>query len=196
MKDLNTILTESTQSHEYRLKFAFEPTNKCVEKLQRVLSKYDLVSFGPVKKTIFQSKPLDFYELDCGEIYMIDVETSRAVSQNIMLYDITSCLKVSEALVRVRGKNEPVQQPMEEQEDDIKFDEYITKLTDTNYSDAVDIDVNELMGDALADEVAKQTLDQYNNERQPWAEFMDASFNHYYPKAPSDVVKDSGPTKE
>lgn len=197
MKDLMNILLEGKEPHSYRLKFAFSPSTAHLEKLERMLGKYDIVSFGPVKKTIFQSKPLDFYNIDCGEVYMIDIELGRAVSQNILLYDISSLLKVSEALVHVRCATEPVQIQVQEQEDDIEFDEeYTPKLTDTDYSDADPIDKDEFMGDLLADKVVDESIAQYHEDRTPYAEYMSASFSYYYPKAQSDVAKDNGPIKE
>ena len=188
-------LLEGKEANEYRLKFAFEPTAKQLDKLKAALSKYDLISFGPVKKTIFQTKPLDFADMDCGEIYMIDIETELPASQNIMLYDITNCMKVPESLVRVRNAHEPIQSQLDE-DGDIEFDEYIPKLMDSDYKDAEPIDPTEYMGDKLSDKIIDEATKDYSEERTPYAEFMSASFNHYYPKADSDVQKDAGPTKE
>ena len=197
MRNLKTILKESAQGKEFILKFAFEPKPDMIQKIRQALEKYDIVSFGDVKKTIFQSKPLDFYNLDCGEIYMINIEIMRPASQNIMLYDITSRLKVSEALVRVRGADEPLEIERTAEEHDIDFDEeYCTKLTDPEYKDAPQINSKEFMGDDLADEVVKVSVEEYNKDRTPWAEYMGADFSHYFKKANSDVPKDNGPVKE
>ena len=197
MTNLMNILLEAKQTYIYRLKFAFEPSKNDLVKVERMLSKYDSVSFGPLKKTIFQCKPLDFPNLDAGEIFMVDVDLGRAVSQNILLYDVTSLLQVPESLVVVRSALEPLALEAELTENDIDFDEeYLPKLEDPDYKDAEKIDVSEWMGDKLADKVVADAIADYSEERTPYAEYMSASFNHFYPKAQSDVPKDKGPTKE
>ncbi|MFD0851312.1 hypothetical protein ACFQ07_03735, partial [Actinomadura adrarensis] len=73
MNRLQQILTDKKPVFEYRVKFAVEPTNEQLSKVsQRLMDRYDAFDIGALKKTIFMEKPLDFYELDCGEIWMFD----------------------------------------------------------------------------------------------------------------------------
>lgn len=197
MKNLMDIILDGEQLHEYRLKFAFEPSEHQVTRIKQLLEKYDLVSSDPMKRTIFQSRPLDFYNLDAGEIWMMDVSTARPVSDNVLLYEMGSLLKVSEALLRVRPKNAPYQEQLAEQEDDLQLDEYVTKLTDTDYTDAPEINIDELAGDKFVDTVVDKAVQEYSKDRTPYAAYMMAGFEAMNPpQAQSDAPADGGPTKE
>ncbi|WPK19511.1 hypothetical protein [Salmonella phage SD-1_S14] len=90
---------------------------------QRLMDRYDAFEIGALKKTIFMEKPLDFYELDCGEIWMFDFKCHRGVQSNVLMYEIGNLLSMTEALIRVRSKDEPRQIEMTDLEDDIDFDD-------------------------------------------------------------------------
>lgn len=196
MKDLKDIIMNGEQVYEYRLKFAFDPEGKNVDRIKQILEKYDLVDVSPVKRTIFQSRPLDFYNLDCGEIYIIDATTKRPIQDAVLLADICSSMCVSESLVRVRNKNSLYQDEMAKQEDDLQLDEYIVKMTDTNYTDAETINVDDHAGDKFVDKVVDAAVADYSKDRTPYSDFMIAGYEAMYPKAKADVKKDAGPRKE
>ena len=196
MKDLKDIILNGEQVYEYRLKFAFDPEGKNVERVKSILEKYDLVDMSPVKRTIFQSRPLDFYNLDCGEIYIIDASTKRPIQDAVLLSDLCSSMCCSESLVRVRNKNSVYQDEMAQQEDDLQLDEYIVKMNDKDYTDAPTINVDDFMGDKLADKVVDAAKADYSKERTPYADYMIAGYEAMYPRAKSDVTKDAGPRKE
>ena len=194
MKNLMDFLMQNKDIHEYRLKFAFEPSADQLDCLKKKLSKYDLIDFGPVQKTIFQTKPLDFYHLDCGEIYMIDVQLERPTTQDLLAKDVSALMKVSESLVVVRDKNEPLE--IEHSKDLDLDEEYESILMDPDYKEAESIDPKELCGDEYTDEMVKAVVDHAKSDGGAYKDFMSASFSFYYPKAASDVPKDQGPVKE
>ena len=196
MKDLKDIILNGEQVYEYRLKFAFEPEGKNVERIKQILEKYDAIDVSPVKRTIFQSRPLDFYNLDCGEIYIIDASTKRPIQDQVLLSEICAAMCCSEALVRVRNKHSVYQEEMDKQEDDLALDEYIVKMTDADYTDAQEINVDDFMGDKLADKAVDAAKAEYSKERTPYADYMIAGYEAMYPRAKSDVAKDAGPRKE
>ena len=67
MKDLMGVLLSNQVSTEYRVKFAFEPSKKQVEDLKLIFDKYDCQGMSKLDRTIFQSKPVDFYSLTISE---------------------------------------------------------------------------------------------------------------------------------
>lgn len=195
MKDLKDIILNSEQIHEYRIKFAFEPSEKDVTRIKQILEKYDLLDAGYVKRTIFQSRPLDFYNLDCGEIYIMDISVKRGIQDQVLLHELGAAMHCSEALIRVRNKNSLYQEAMEAQEDDLELDEYIEISVDGSGPELCP-DRDQYAGDDFVDAVVKAAVDDYSKERTPYSDFMVAGFEAMYPKAASDVAKDAGPRKE
>lgn len=176
MANLLDIIMNNKKVYDYRIKYAFEPTEKQLTRTKQVLEKYDIVSTDPLKKTIFQNKPIDFFNLDCGEIWMLDVSVATPIQHDIVLAELATALQASKALILVGNKIPP--QSTYDQYDDLDFDkEYTAKLTDTNYTDAKIHDVNQLAGNKFIEDVIKATVDDYSNERTPYAEFMGAGWS-------------------
>lgn len=193
MKNLMDIILDGQQIFEYRLKFAFEPCDKQLERIEQLMSKYDLVESTPLKRTIFQTNPHDFPNLDAGEIWMMDVTLGRGLQHDRVTQQLCEALKVPAGLLLVRNMEEPIQEYLAAAEGDIEFDEeYVPKLTDADYSDAADVDHSDNMGDALADKAAEAKSENSHG----YADFMIAGYEQMYPTAKSDVVADQGPTKE
>lgn len=190
------IILDGEQIFEYRLKFAFPPCEKQVERIEQVLGKYDLIESAPLTRTIFQTNPVDFPQLDAGEVWMMDVTLGRAMQPTVALQEVASIIGASESLIRVRNMAEPLQEYAAEAEGDIEFDEeYTPKTLDSEYTDAAPVDHSDNMGDELSDKAAQAATDQAK-QRSVYAEFMVAGYEQMYPKAASDVAADQGPTKE
>lgn len=170
------IIMNNKKIHDYRLKFAFEPDEKELKKINDVLAKYDVVSTEALKRTIFQSKPVDFYNLDCGEIWIMDVGLAQGIQHDIVHGELSSALGKSKALIIVSNKNVPTSTY---DTDDLDFDKvYEPKLLDPNYSDAHETP-KDIAGEALKDKVIKACVDDYNKDRTPYSEYMAAGFNPY-----------------
>lgn len=170
MNKLQKILTDITPTYEYRVKFAFEPSHEMMSKItSRLMDKYDAIQVGALQKTIFQDKPLDFYNLDCGEIWMFDFKCHRGVQTNVLMYEIGDMLSVTEALIRVRSLDEPYQENIEELEDDIDFDE---PVLGTDFGEP-EPDGQELAGQKRIETVLKDE----NKRQQPlFSEYMAAGY--------------------
>lgn len=198
MKNLMDIILDGDQIFEYRIKFAFQPTEKHVTRIEQMLGKYDLHEAQPLKRTIFQSRPTDFENLGAGEIWMLDVTLGRALQPEITRIEIGALLKMPDSYIHVRNMAEPLQEYVTAEEDgDIDFDEeYTPKLLDPDYSDAAPVDKSDYMGDALADKVVAAAKADYAKDRTPYADYMVAGYEAMYQKAASDVAQDKGPTKE
>ncbi|MED6699513.1 hypothetical protein VWH97_07235 [Escherichia coli O157] len=172
MNKLQQILTENKPVYEYRVKFAFEPSTEQLSKVtQRLVDRYDAFEVGALKKTIFMEKPLDFYELDCGEIWMFDFKCNRGVQSNVLMYEIGNLLSVTEALIRVRSKDEPRQIEMSISEDDVDFDEI--RVIGKDFGDAVDS--TGISGQERADKAVEDAKEEIKRDNK-YSQYMSAGF--------------------
>lgn len=194
--DLSNIILNDKKVHEYRIKFAYEPSSDDIEKIKQVLEKYDLIKTHELKRTIFQSKPLDFYNLDCGEIWMVDIELNRGLQDDIVISEIANRLKVPKSVLLITNKNFP--SPMYAADiDDVVFDneydeKYTTKLTDKDYSDY--LNKPDVYGDDFVDAVVDKAVQSYKKDRTPYSNYMIAGFEDFYKTEKSDAAP-SKPTK-
>lgn len=176
MDNLQKLLTDLTPEYSYRIKFACEPSTEELHKVvTRLTDRYDAFEVGPVKKTIFQERPIDFYNLDCGEIWMFDFKCRRGVQPDVLLYEIGNLLKWSEELIHVRDNLSPLQQEVAavEDGDDIDFDEYEPRILDKDYSEVPEVDADEIAGQSRTDKAVEDAL---KNKKYSYAKYMSAGF--------------------
>lgn len=172
MERLQDIITSMTPVYEYRVKFAKEPTSEELGKVTaRLLDRYDATEIGPLKRQMFTVRPLDFYELDCGEIWSFDFKCTRGVATNVLLYEIGNLLKWTEALIRVRSKDEPREEEIESTED-LEFDDY-EPVVGQDFGPALDAD--DLAGQERAETAVKDALEAARKESK-YSEYMSAGF--------------------
>jgi hypothetical protein len=72
MKQFATYLTEGKKDYGFRIKLAIEPTDGVMDKLEHVLSRYELISISHPKKSPIQKHPADFQTLKNAEVWTID----------------------------------------------------------------------------------------------------------------------------
>lgn len=178
MNKLQKILTSLTPEFEYRVKFAMEPSTEDIAKISaRLTDRYDAVEIGPLTKLIFQDKPLDFYELDCGEVWMFDFTCNRGVQPEVLRYEIGNLLKWTESYIKVRSKEDPVEIEREEEQDDIDFDEYEPAIGQP--FGQPEPDAAELAGQERADKAASEALENLHKVKSndKFAKYFAAGFN-------------------
>lgn len=181
MNKLQEILTSLTPEFSYRVKFACEPSKEELSRVQaRLTSRYDAFEVGPLKKTIFQDKPQDFYNLDCGEIWMFDFKSHRGVQSDVLTYEIGALLQWTETFIHVRDLLSPYQEEMTAAEDgelDLDFDEVVEPLLlDPDYKECPPIDAEEYAGQGRADKAVADAVADYKKDRTPYAEYMQAGY--------------------
>lgn len=171
MNKLQQMLTELKPTHSYRIKFAFEPSKEELSRITtRLNDKYDATHIGALVKTIFHVNPIDFPNMDCGEIWYFDFECTRGIQSDVLLYEIGSMLKVSEAFIKVRNNNDPYQEQIADTEDDdLVLDDYEPLLLDPDMTEVPDYDASEVVGQGRIDAIMKQ-------KRSDISELMSASF--------------------
>lgn len=109
MKTYLEHLMESDREYHYRIKTIEPLEDYLVEKLERVLIKYDLRSLVGPTKTIIQEHPLDFYDISNAEVYIVDVVLGIPQSSYILQQEIRSNLHIPEKYIVVRAANEPLE---------------------------------------------------------------------------------------
>lgn len=178
MNRLQDMLTSLNPVFSYRIKFACEPSTEELHKItSRLTDRYDAFDIGAVKKTIFQTNPIDFYNLDCGEIWMFDFKCHRGVQPQMLVFEIGNILKWPESLIHVRSNDEPYQIEIAGTEDDIDFDEeYEPRLLDPEYKEVPEVDAEEIAGQGRADAAVKDAIDAYNKDKKPYFDFLSAGF--------------------
>lgn len=191
------IILDGEQIFEYRIKFTFEPSDKDVERVKRFMESYDVVDCGAIRHTIFQTNPVDFPHLDAGEIYIMDVSTSRALQLTEAIRKLAEYTDIPECCLNIRNMAEPLACYESVEEDDLDFDEtYEPKLFDKDYKDAPAVNIDENMGDKLSDNAAAEAS-KAAKAKGLYSQYMAAGFGQeLYPTAKSDVKQDGGPTKE
>lgn len=178
MNRLQEILTALNPVFSYRIKFASEPSKEELHSVvTRLTDRYDAFEVGAMKKTIFQTSPVDFYNLDCGEIWMFDFKCNRGIQPDVLLFEIGALLKWPESLIHVRSNDEPYQEELADLEDDIEFDElHSPLLLDPDYKEVPEVDAEEIAGQGRAETATKEAIDSYNSGKKPYTEFLSAGF--------------------
>lgn len=96
-----------SKEYDFRIKFAEKLTDEKVNKLERVLDKYDLIELTGPTETIVQEHPLDFQDIDNAEIYIFTAKVALPASPYILLQEIKNQLDIPEKFIVVRTDNDP-----------------------------------------------------------------------------------------
>ena len=157
MPTLFEYIEQLKEKHEVRVKFACEVTDEMMDKIERHLQKYDAEKVSSPSKTILQARPLDFPNLDMGEIYIIDFTSNLPVSNEMLKQELARLLNVSEGLVVVRGANEDREIEQEEEKLQNPKEEYKVKLgSDYDKSEGSDVKASEVFGDKFNGSLLKE----------------------------------------
>jgi hypothetical protein len=81
MKTFQQYLAESTQTHDYRIKFVGTVPADFVKSFRKQLEKFDPVSMGDVRTTPVMSQPQDFPSFANESVSMIDVSFRYPATQ-------------------------------------------------------------------------------------------------------------------
>src|SRR5574343_560509 len=76
MKSLHQYLTESRKVYKFKIKLAIEPVDELLDRIEKAMGKFDLVSLSKPKRTPVQAHPTHFSGLQNTETWSIDVEVN------------------------------------------------------------------------------------------------------------------------
>ena len=191
----------------FRVKFAFQPKDIDMDRVERALQKYDVIDIGPISKTIFQKNPVDFADINNSEIWIFDVTLGFPVASFVLKEELIQLFKTHSKFIVVRGEDDPLQEQADEILEDDEDNE--TANADEDSEPILNNDHYEELSEFEAD--AKEYYgDDYNEEMlKVFAEEkakLDARYHKYdYPAGEglfpevvldSDIKQDDGPTKE
>jgi hypothetical protein len=112
-----------------------------MDRVEYILSKYDVVSIDGPKKTIMQSRPLDFSTMIAAEVYIIDIVTHIPISPYILQQELRHVLNVPESQLIVRNVNDPNEIQSDRQAETLAADEQAYK-DDLRRASLLSTDVN------------------------------------------------------
>lgn len=158
MNNVQKFLSTLSPEYSYRIKFAFEPSNKELELLSTHLtSKYDMFEMSDIYKTPFQSVPKDFEHLNsAGEVWMFDFKSKRGVSDNLLTYEIGNIMKVPENYIVIRNNLQTLDPVL----DDLELDD--------------EIDVSDLYGEKMINNTIE---DSKKHSPSNYVKFLEPRFN-------------------
>jgi len=149
MPTLLEYINQLQREHRYRVKMAFQPTERQLETLERHMKKYDALEVGRPEKLMLQSSPMDFPQLGGHEIVIVDVVTRLPVSSPVLETELRTLMFVSEGLLKVFGRNEPIEQQIEAEKPE---GEYVPLIGN-------DADVESTEQDSVGDKYNQEMLD-------------------------------------
>ena len=144
VKSLAQYLAENEVTHEFRVKFAVEPTDKQLDSMETHLRKYDAFDVETPQKTIMQRNPRDFRHHKAAEIFYVDFKSRLPAAPHMLLAEISQITGISERNIVVRNKMEPLHL---EDDNDEPVEDYTTRLTDEEYTEHEDPKAEEFYGE-------------------------------------------------
>lgn len=159
MKQLQAYLAEGEKTYEFRLKTIVELSDDQLDKMETHLRKYEAFDIGSPKRTIMQSKPLDFHEAGPNEVFIIDFKTKLPMSPAYALTELVQLIGIAEKEIRLNSTSEPreIENTIRQSKDlDAKS---TAKLLDTDYSDAEDVDGADYHGEQHLTKFMKELQD-------------------------------------
>jgi hypothetical protein len=162
MPTLLEYINQLQQEHRYRIKMAFQPSDRQLEVLERHMKKYDALEVGRPEKLMLQAQPMDFPQLGGHEIVIVDVVTRLPISPPLLNAELRSLMFVKDGMIKVFGRDEPVEQQIE---DDSEPNHEAKLGTDYSEAEANAVAADDAAGDKYNQALLKD-LDKANKERK------------------------------
>jgi hypothetical protein len=151
--DIKQYLTEAEKQYHLRLKTIVPLDDELMDKIEMMVAKYQPTSISRPMKTIMQRQPLDFPNVDCAEVFIVDMSFMLPTAPHVLRADLRKVLDAPENFVFVRNQNEPGewQTEMLNALADIEAEAKkqglipVAALEDPEYNDS-DLQVNDLYG--------------------------------------------------
>lgn len=157
MKTFKQYLQESKQTYTFRIKLANEIANEDLDRIERHLAKYDVVSVSAPKKLMLQSAPYDFPQLRGYEIHVVEFVTNLPASAYQIQTEIQNLLCLSDGFMKVRSDKEPLEQQEHSATAEAR-PQTESLLADAEYKDADKVDGSEYFGDKYNTKFVQELL--------------------------------------
>jgi len=94
--ELKQYLTETEKQYNLRLKTIVPLDDGLMDRIETCVARYNPVSVSRPKKTILQRTPLDFPNVTCAEVYIVDMTFSLPTAPHVLRADIRKLLDAPE----------------------------------------------------------------------------------------------------
>jgi len=106
---LKQYIAETERTYTYRLKTIVPLDDYAMDRIERICMKYQPLDISRPRKTLLQKNPLDFTNIDAGEVWIVDLEFGLPASGYVLGQEVRHALGVPENHVIVRGSNDPTE---------------------------------------------------------------------------------------
>ena len=154
MKTFTDYLIEDEQEYTFRIKVACECDDDMLDKMETALEKWDLKSLSKPKRTPIQEHPMDFQTLQNVEVNIMDAVIQYPTTADQIYRYVSQFVGIPESHMVVINKDHPEEIAREEALTQ-EGDEYVSKLEDSEYKDAVDVKVDDYYGDKYNENMLK-----------------------------------------
>jgi hypothetical protein len=146
MPTLLEYINQLQREHRYRIKMAFQPSDRQLESLERHMKKYDALEVGRPEKLMLQSAQLGGHE-----IVIVDVVTRLPISPPILESELRGLMFINNGTLKVFGRDEPIEQEIEAKHKD---GEYAVNIG----SDYTDAEANAVCADEASGDKYNQNM--------------------------------------
>ena len=154
MKSFRSYLVESEQTYKFRIKMAEKCDDETMDALETALQKYDMKSMSKPKKTPIQEHPMDFQTLQNAEVFIMDTELNYPVTAYQLYEYISQTVGIPASHLVIIDQDHPEEIAREEAVKDMD-EEYVSKLDDSEYSDAEKTNPEDSFGDKYNENMLK-----------------------------------------
>jgi hypothetical protein len=102
-------IAETERSYNYRLKTIALLDDHAMDRIERIVMKYQPLDISRPRKTMMQKNPLDFTNIDAAEVWIVDFTLGLPASGYVLGEEIRHSLGLPEKHVIVRGANDPTE---------------------------------------------------------------------------------------
>jgi len=175
MKSFREYLTESTRENKLSIRFAAEMTEEDVNRVERFLGKYDLISMSKTSTTPITKNPLFFSEeVTNTKVSKIDITTGYPVSADILRQQLADLLEMHLTHIAVHPEGwEPTEEPEEDGDREALLDSEYDDESDNGKNYGRTFVDNFLKSLSKRDEVKVENELSVKEERDSTPEQMD-----------------------
>lgn len=110
MNNIRDYIALTERTYSYRIKTIAPLEDEQMTAIEKVMLKYDPLDITHPRKTLFQTNPLDFLNIEGGaEVFIVDITLGLPVSPSVLHTRLCSALRLADKFVVVIGANDPIE---------------------------------------------------------------------------------------
>lgn len=145
MKNFADYLTESKKTYKFTVRVAGELPENYADTLERALTKYEIVSVSPGKKTPIMEKPMDFPQLQNLEVTHYEIEVTYPVTSHVLEHYLVNETNLPHSHIVVRGEFDPIEEQQPDSEPQKPYEALLTTEDMGGTSSQGDVGDNRVM---------------------------------------------------